>query len=167
MIQEYRKEMAKVHAGEDLIRRTKLAALQESGSYALRKKRQQRLFPIFGAAAACILLLLLPGALQQAGSRNQTPQRMGHKTEQTREISQIPQKDKLVSMDKMPERFEAAEVIKEEEVTYYLLWEEESKAGEVYIKEQEQGYLFTAQAEDDKELLALSQEAYRRETKEQ
>ena len=120
-----------------------------------------------GAAAACILLLLLPGALQQAGSRNQTPQRMGHKTEQTREISQIPQKDKLVPLDKMPERFEAAEVIKEEEVTYYLLWEEESKAGEVYIKEQEQGYLFTAQAEDDKELLALSQEAYRRETKEQ
>ena len=161
MIQEYRKEMAKVHAGEDLIRRTKLAALQESGSYALRKKRQQRLFPI------CILLLLLPGALQQTGSRNQTPQRMGHKTEQTREISQIPQKDKLVPMDKMPERFEAAEVIKEEEVTYYLLWEEENKAGEVYIKKQEQGYLFTAQAEDDKELLALSQEAYRRETKEQ
>ena len=91
MIQEYRKEMSKVHAGEDLIRRTKLAALQESGSYALRKKRQQRLFPILGAAAACILLLFLPGALQQAGSRNQTPQRMGHKTEQTREISQIPQ----------------------------------------------------------------------------
>ena len=92
---------------------------------------------------------------------------MGHKTEQTREISQIPQKDKLVPMDKMPKRFEAAEVIKEEEVTYYLLWEEENRAGEVYIKKQEQGYLFTAQAEDDKELLALSQEAYRRETKEQ
>ena len=42
MIQEYRKEMAKVHAGEDLIRRTKLAALQESGSYALRKSDHHR-----------------------------------------------------------------------------------------------------------------------------
>lgn len=163
MIQQYKKEMSKIHAPAYLVERTKEAMrreeeklkeelaglLEKPGSVSdIQKKSNRKKIAIsFLAVAAVLLVVLMPNMMKDTGVRMQTqkPLQLAPK-----EMSDLQIIEYERAKESMPE-----DITDEEsgEETYFILKDEKTKNLKAFVEINGNGYVISGELEDEESFL--------------
>lgn len=161
MKEQYQKEVSQIHVPEELLKKTKQAMKEEEKALAREKKTGKTILfkRISLAAAAVLLLVLIPTGMSFFGGRNQSKDggqmqmQLGNQADP--EIVKVGQGGEKVltvkEVDRMPEQFEGADETVIGDMVVRVTADGETGYLEAYYEREEKAYTVTSTLVDLRE----------------
>ena len=168
MIEQYRKDVSKIHASSELIQRTRTAMKQEEEDAADPKKPGKRnpygfsawriAIPL-SAVAAALFLVIVPGVIHKGATQEDIQIQMAVPLGQKEEQQPVSiengsnQPIELTEVARMPAEFADAEKIEKDGAVYYILRGESTDEWKAYAKIKGKKYLLCGKAAGKEDFL--------------